>query len=63
VGRGELERDRVDKGEGVEQMGEAFGVELLGRLGVAFSSADVPRLIVSDCSSVRAATSLCAGGG
>jgi hypothetical protein len=60
VSRSDLERDGVDKGEGVEQMGEAFGIELLGRLGVAFASADVPRLIVSDRSSACAATSLCA---
>jgi hypothetical protein len=60
VSRSQLERDGVDEGERVEEMGVAFSVELLGCLSVTFAGADVPRLIVSDCSSVCAATSLCA---
>jgi hypothetical protein len=42
MSRSELKGDGVDKSERVEQMGEAFGVKLLGCLGIAFASADIP---------------------
>jgi hypothetical protein len=57
---GDLEANRVDESKGVKKMGEAFCVELLGGLGIAFAGTDVPRLIVADGSTIGAAAALCA---
>lgn len=62
VGGGDLEAGRVDKGKGVEKMGEACCVELLGGLGVTFTCTHIPRLVVANGSTVGATTTLCAGG-
>jgi len=60
VGRRNSEGRWIDEGKRVEKMGEAFGVELLGSLGVALSSAHIPRLVVTDGSAVGATATLCA---
>lgn len=62
VGGGNLEAGRVDESKGIEKMGEACCVELLGGLCVAFTCTHIPRLVVADSSTVGAAAALCAGG-
>lgn len=62
MGGRDLKAGRVDESKGVEKMGEACCVELLGGLGVTFTCTHIPRLVVTNGSAVGAAAALCAGG-
>lgn len=55
---GDLEGNRVDECERVEEMSETLCVELLRCLGVTLAGSHVPRLVVANGSAVGATATL-----